>query len=632
MENRNLYKLRIIWSIRYRSIIGTGLLLVMLVASVVSPGTTTVLADAGDYSIDWVAANPYSYDHLTGGGAYDDRTIGLELNGDVVKSLEGADFACGDIVTYLAYITIDDPTSTETIELTTRFSANTTGQPGAGHVDIVNVAVNYGSIAQWDVDGDTIPDVIGDGLNEWDAGIIDDSGSTATITSKTFDPLLADGGGSIIDNPDTKADLVGVITINDLEADDTSIVVRVDVQVDCTIPSGPTGNLQASLSSARVIEGVTGTISGGEQTIPFKGLSQILFPGLNLFKSVSLDGTCPGEETLTVPVGTTVYYCFRIHNNGDADLYDITLEDNMLGGDIIGLLGGFDDLGGGPEPDLESERFADNYGTYLGYPPLAHVANQDITNIATASGSGLTDTASCTVTVYSADFGDLPGDYKLTTLEDDGARHEIGDLWLGDKIDHESDGQESANAGGDGDDEDGVFLPAGFNWSDGEGELTVIVSSTVSTEGDVGCLTGWLDFTDGIALTGESNYVFTDTYQTYNELIIDNQLVSTGTNQVTFDLPVGAADGGLFYGRFRLVPALQDGVCGEAPGLTGFWENGEVEDYLFIFGPNAVTLTEFDASSNSGVRTGWFYILALLSFGALAAGLLWSRLRSRLDH
>jgi len=97
MENRNLYKLRIIWSIRYRSIIATGLLLVMFMVSVVSPGTTTVLADAGDYSIDWAAAAPFSYNHFTGGGAFDDGTIGI--NADVVESLQGGDFACGELVT-----------------------------------------------------------------------------------------------------------------------------------------------------------------------------------------------------------------------------------------------------------------------------------------------------------------------------------------------------------------------------------------------------------------------------------------------------------------------------------------------------------------------------------------------------
>jgi len=596
MKKRYPYIQKLIRSLHYRSISAVVLLLVMFMASVASLGITSVLADEGDYSIDWIAANPYSYNHLVGGGAYDDRTIGLD--GDVVESLEGADFACGDIVTYLAFITIDDPTGTETIELTTRFSANTTGQPGAGHVDIVddNIAVNYGEIV------DLIP-----GENTVDDGIIDDGGSTATLVDEYFD-----GGVSIYDDPETNADLVGVIRIDDLDALDTSVVIRVDVRVGCASDYNPTGNLQANLSSARVIDG--GAISGGEQTIPFKGLSQILFPGLNLFKSVSLDGACPGEETLTVPTGTTVYYCFRIHNNGEANLLDITLTDDQFG-NIIDLLEGFTYINEGTVPDLAPGEYADNSNN-----PLAHVANQDITNIATANGGGLTDTASCTVDVYSADFGDLPGSYGLTKFSDDGARHSIGNVFLGNVIDSETDGVESDQADGDDydneiNDEDGIVRPTGSNWSDGSGELLVTVS-------DYGCLTAWLDFTDGTEF-GYNNF-FTDTITldntTFDELVIENQLLNPGETEVQFNLPLGAANNNaLFFARFRLVPALGDSdpYCGDPPALTGFQEGGEVEDYAFIFGPTSITLADFDASSDSGVHAIWLAALALLGIALL---------------
>ena len=65
------------------------------------PWPSRCLQPGGDFSnTDFVAAAPYTYDHSTGGGAYDDRTIG-DYN-DVVEQLEGGQFACGDIVTYLA--------------------------------------------------------------------------------------------------------------------------------------------------------------------------------------------------------------------------------------------------------------------------------------------------------------------------------------------------------------------------------------------------------------------------------------------------------------------------------------------------------------------------------------------------
>ena len=46
-----------------------------------------------------MASAPFTYDHQTGGGAYDERTIGKDK--DVVESLEGGDFSCGDHVSYL---------------------------------------------------------------------------------------------------------------------------------------------------------------------------------------------------------------------------------------------------------------------------------------------------------------------------------------------------------------------------------------------------------------------------------------------------------------------------------------------------------------------------------------------------
>ena len=46
---------------------------------------TTFLDSNTDFSIDLTAAAPRSYDHTTGGGAYDDRTIGVDK--DVVDSL-----------------------------------------------------------------------------------------------------------------------------------------------------------------------------------------------------------------------------------------------------------------------------------------------------------------------------------------------------------------------------------------------------------------------------------------------------------------------------------------------------------------------------------------------------------------
>ncbi len=36
-----------------------------------------VQAGGGDFSLDFVASAPQTYDHATGGGAFDDRTVGV---------------------------------------------------------------------------------------------------------------------------------------------------------------------------------------------------------------------------------------------------------------------------------------------------------------------------------------------------------------------------------------------------------------------------------------------------------------------------------------------------------------------------------------------------------------------------
>jgi hypothetical protein len=74
-------------------------------------------ATRGDVSIDFVAATPHSYDYPTGGGAHDDRTIGVATG--VAESLEGGDFADGDISTFLAAVTLDSAASVATDMLQT---------------------------------------------------------------------------------------------------------------------------------------------------------------------------------------------------------------------------------------------------------------------------------------------------------------------------------------------------------------------------------------------------------------------------------------------------------------------------------------------------------------------------------
>ncbi|UYI49468.1 hypothetical protein OFO16_15685 [Vibrio natriegens] len=134
-DNTHLYEFRHKLSL---AAIGITLPLVM---------SSSVFAASGDFSnTDFAAAAPFTYNHSTGGGAYNDRTVG-EYN-DVTEQLLGAQFSCSDTVTFLANIEVSDTPvdALQTIELDLRFLADSTGQSGAAISDIVSVSVNYG---QW---------------------------------------------------------------------------------------------------------------------------------------------------------------------------------------------------------------------------------------------------------------------------------------------------------------------------------------------------------------------------------------------------------------------------------------------------------------------------------------------------
>jgi hypothetical protein len=186
------------------------------------------------------------------------------------------------------------------------------------------------------------------------------------------------------------------------------------------------------------------------------------------------------------------------------------------------------------------------------------------------------------------DLGDLPTNYNNTVIAENGARHLIGNLFLGVLIDREVDGQEHGSALGDdintSDDEDGVWPPAGFVWSVADGgKLNVFVT------GGNGCLSGWMDWNkDG-------------DFDEAGEVIINNVLVSPGQSQHSFPIPAGTLVSGNFFARFRLYAPDGNGTCaGVSPSVTGAAVNGEVEDYVFDPAvPTAVTVTDLRARAAS---------------------------------
>lgn len=185
----------------------------------------TSAPDGGDFSINWLASEPFSYDHNTGGGVYS-----TGARDTTVESLNGGDFLCGDLVSYLAAVTVDDSNATDasTLQFTTSFATLTSSESGIGHEEIIRAVINTGDPG---MDGD------------------------AAVVS--------------LDRSTSGGDLIGVVTVDDLEAGE-QIIVRIDVRLGCQTGGKNTGTIHASLDNIRVVAPVADTVPGGAQTIPFK--------------------------------------------------------------------------------------------------------------------------------------------------------------------------------------------------------------------------------------------------------------------------------------------------------------------------------------------------------------------------
>ncbi|MCH8046341.1 MAG: VCBS repeat-containing protein, partial [Planctomycetes bacterium] len=157
------------------------------------------------------------------------------------------------------------------------------------------------------------------------------------------------------------------------------------------------------------------------------------------------------------------------------------------------------------------------------------------------------------------DFGDAPAPYP-TRLSDQGAFHEAVGPTLGAVRDVENDGQPSAAADGDGEDDDAVTFSAIR-----VGQLGAAVTVNVRNAPSGARVDAWIDFNrDG-------------TWGGPGEQIFDGVSVDNGDNALLFDVPSWAVDGSTFA-RVRLSTA------GDL-GIGGYAADGEVEDYLITINP-----------------------------------------------
>lgn len=296
-------------NIPYRKTLSMIMILSLLIMMV----ATTNFASKGDFSTEFVAAAPLSYNHSVGGGAYDDRTIGREA--DVVTSLQSSDFKKDDIVTYFTRITVAQSSarvndSPQTIEIDYEFTAYSTGQPGAGFSEFVAAMVNRGTIV------DLIP-----GEDNIDSGNIE-------VTEDSIAEILFTGlTGELFAN---KSLLKATVKLDGLEYGE-SVILRTDVRVDFKSGATPTGNLQATIKAIRLVN-IKGTevtnqsIPVGNQTVPFK-IVDYQNPMINIDKTTKGYDNTFGDG-VNVEAGEAVTWKYIVTNPGNVPLSNIIVRDD----------------------------------------------------------------------------------------------------------------------------------------------------------------------------------------------------------------------------------------------------------------------------------------------------------------
>lgn len=243
-----------------------------------------------------------------------------------------------------------------------------------------------------------------------------------------------------------------------------------------------------------------------------------------------------------------------------SDPFDVSID---FGEPVTGFVAGDLAVGNGTVNDL----IDDGGGRFTATIDASRngMVTVDIPAGVASDAAGNLNTAATPLTVTVAanlDYGDAPtaaqsgfaNSYPVTFVED-GARHLVGGLRLGSLIDIDADGTPTADASGDGSDDDGVS----FVTSMVAGQTATSSSLSVSASG-TGKLDAWVDFNqDG-------------DWGDAGEQILTDANVIAGVNVLPIDIPAGAL-AGLTGARLRL---------SSSGGLTptGEADDGEVEDYM----------------------------------------------------
>ncbi len=190
-----------------------------------------------------------------------------------------------------------------------------------------------------------------------------------------------------------------------------------------------------------------------------------------------------------------------------------------------------------------------------------------------------------------SDWGDLPDSYATTSTAG-GARHliKVTGPYFGTNVQSEQDGVPTADASGDGSEEDGVTANVTSNWTAGSTQSFDVVISNAPAGGAL--VGGWFDW------NGDGDFNDAGEFFTWSGLTDGTHTLSvtvgSGFDWATDDL----------YARFRIFSDASEAPSG-GPSLmqsdsAGEATDGEVEDYHYAAASLPVTLNAFSSDGVAG--------------------------------
>ncbi|MEP7122963.1 MAG: DUF11 domain-containing protein [Byssovorax sp.] len=125
----------------------------------------------------------------------------------------------------------------------------------------------------------------------------------------------------------------GDTTIGDILVTDSGATISIG-----TLASGATASVQSAITAPATDVNTSATASGTDTATwtsvtspPDGALIDVIHPALTIATTVSLNGTCPGQEVVNVLVGTAVTWCYVVKNTGDVAVNGVTTSDDIYG-------------------------------------------------------------------------------------------------------------------------------------------------------------------------------------------------------------------------------------------------------------------------------------------------------------